>query len=256
MWKRGYSLQTLFLGMLGVFKMLALLRKYPQHSVIDIRPDIFSKIATKLIFRRVYQYPLKKDNIGSCYKTMLQDFYGDHGIDFAYTISQNNQLNFNKKKIIFCPFAAFKDRSLTNQQIVNFIESIPKDIEIVIPMEQKKFHNIERSIKNSLTIDSQKRLTILFADLQDLIGLLTSGTVVFCVDSAPAHIASLFGAKTFEILGPFSFEKVCPQSPSVIITKQKKIQCAPCNQNECKNHIPSDCFDINTFSNQAKNFLS
>jgi len=258
-WRRGYNLQSFFYGFIGSIKMRYILKRYPTHVAFDIRPDIFSRIATFSSKRKVYRYPLVEENFGSCYKTMLINLYGKRGVETAFKLAKlakKELRNFSEKKIIFCPFGSIKNKSLTIEQIARFINNAPEHIEIDIPLENKKKYNeLKRDLEPLLSTESRKKLTYIYSKtILDLVEVIKSGEAVFCVDSAPVHIAALYDLKTFEVLGPNPIDKVAPQNPDVNIIPARKISCAPCEQRTCINEKTNDCFDLPTLIEVSKNF--
>lgn len=64
---------------------------------------------------------------------------------------------------------------------------------------------------------------------------------LYCMDSAPAHIAAAFGAEVTVFFGPADSKLVHPVGTKINIIEDMELQCRPCNQDTCSRPRFKEC---------------
>jgi len=87
------------------------------------------------------------------------------------------------------------------------------------------------------------RIEFWSGSLRDFIILLSRCNHLYCMDSAPGHIASALDVPASIFFGPAASEFVRPIGASIRIYENNNLTCRPCNQDICINVSYKKCLD-------------
>lgn len=87
------------------------------------------------------------------------------------------------------------------------------------------------------------RIVFWSGPLRDFIVLLSRCKHLYCMDSAPGHIASALNVPASIFFGPAASEFVRPIGASIRIYENNNLTCRPCNQDICINISFKKCLD-------------
>lgn len=118
------------------------------------------------------------------------------------------------------------------------LESYSEKIIIFIATEYSYMHQIIDYYSHSST-----RVVFWSGPLRDFIVLLSRCRHLYCMDSAPGHIASALNISASIFFGPATSEFVRPIGGNIKIYENNNLTCRPCNQDICINPSYKKCLN-------------
>ena len=94
-------------------------------------------------------------------------------------------------------------------------------------------------------------------DMQTLIGILDSSSVVIGNDTGPAHVSAALGKPTITIFGPTNEFETAPLGPKTTIVRAENIECQRCMLRTCPiDHRCMERISVDRVFNVARPFLA
>jgi ADP-heptose:LPS heptosyltransferase len=249
---------------LQLFPLINKLKKREYDICIEVRGDIRNQLLlrfarqTNIVSYSFFDMPFFIDNIvpfnqgfkhlidfnkGICCHLGLIDNTTDY-IPFLKFTQHESELYKTEIKFIGLHFGASQSLRRPNKKLlvqwINQILLIYKNEKFVV-YETPEDINLSKFVF-SLIQSSNCKVEYWKSNLRNFIVHLTSCKYLFCLDSAPAHIAAALKIPSTVIFGPMFSDFTKPISPIIKIINGNDLTCKKmCDQVHCTNIINRAC---------------
>lgn len=131
-------------------------------------------------------------------------------------------------------------RRLPQAEIVHLLskfEFVKHRLVVFLTPDDQDFDSVLAQVSTRV----KSKIELVSGNLRELLVMLSCPSHFYCMDSGPAHIASALGVPVTVFFGPADMTYVRPMGHKVEIISRPDVQCRPCDQVHCVNHVNQYC---------------